>query len=39
MSPKLQLTLYLLAVCCFLLAAAGLPQTARRPVALGWQAI
>jgi NAD/NADP transhydrogenase beta subunit len=36
MSPALQLCLYVLAVTCFVLAALGLPRTARRPVALGW---
>jgi hypothetical protein len=36
MSPALQFALYLSAVACFVLAAFGLPNTARRPVALGW---
>jgi hypothetical protein len=36
MSPALQLCLYVLAVACFVLAALGLPRTARRPLALGW---
>jgi hypothetical protein len=36
MSPALQLCLYVLAVTCFVLAAFGLPNTVRRPIALGW---
>lgn len=36
MTPALQFALYVLAVACFVLAAFGLPRTARRPIALGW---